>query len=88
MTAGYLPYTIEIMNSPNFLVIGAQKNGTTSPCSLLGEHPEIYICDRNQPHYIALNEAYARGWDWYTSLFEDARDAKVINKGSTGYKDR
>ena len=73
------------MNKPNFLVIGAQKSATTSLCSLLGEHPEIFMCDPKEPHYFAKDEVYAKGWEWYASLFEMAGDARAIGEGSTGY---
>lgn len=73
------------MNKPNFLVIGAQKSGTTSLCSLLGQHFEIFMSERKEPHFFAKDALYARGWDWYASLFEDAADAKAIGEGSTGY---
>ncbi len=31
------------MTMPNFLVIGAQKSGTTALYHLLKQHPEIYM---------------------------------------------
>ena len=38
-----------------------------------------------EPHFFAKDEVYARGWDWYASLFEEAGDAKAIGDGTTGY---
>lgn len=73
------------MAKPNFLVIGAQKCGTTSLCALLGQHPEVFMSDPKEPHYFAKDEIYARGWEWYTSLFENAAGARAIGEGSTGY---
>lgn len=73
------------MNKPNFLVIGAQKSGTTSLCALLGQHPEIFMSDPKEPHFFANDKIYARGWEWYAALFEKAGNAKAIGEGSTGY---
>lgn len=73
------------MKKPNFLVIGAQKSGTTNLCSLLSKHPEIFISDPKEPHFFAKDELYKKGWDWYYSLFENASEAKAIGEGSTGY---
>lgn len=53
--------------SPNFLIIGAQKSGTTYLYNLLIQHPEIAIPIRKEIHYFDLN--YNLGIDWYLSHF-------------------
>lgn len=39
---------------PNFLVIGAEKSGTTSLDDYLGQHPEIYMSPIKEPRFFAL----------------------------------
>ncbi len=39
---------------PNFLVIGAQKSGTTALYSLLKQHPQIFMCPSKEPHFFAF----------------------------------
>lgn len=37
---------------PDFLIIGAQKAGTTSLHAYLGQHPEIFLPVRKEPHFF------------------------------------
>ena len=70
------------MRKPNvqFFVPGFSKCGTTTFCSLLGDHPEIFIPQCKEPNFFAM--AYRRGWDWYTDLFEGS-DGRMCGEGST-----
>ena len=65
-----------------FFVPGFSKCGTTTLCSLLGDHPEIFIPEIKEPNFFAM--AWKRGWDWYTDLFEDA-GGRLSGEGSTFY---
>jgi hypothetical protein len=40
-------------NLPNFLVVGAEKAGTTSLDGYLGQHPQIYMSPMKEPRYFA-----------------------------------
>lgn len=68
---------------PNFLIIGAQKAGTTSLWDLLRQHPQIFLCDPKEPFFFPWDDVYARGWDWYRSLFVDARHSKAVGEATT-----
>jgi Sulfotransferase domain len=72
-------------NRPNFLVIGAAKCASTSMCALLGEHPDIFMCDPKEPRFFSRNENYKRGWDWYGPHFASAQGKKRIGEGSVCY---
>jgi hypothetical protein len=52
---------------PDFLIIGAQKGGTTSLASYLGAHPNVIPSKRKEVHFFDLN--YEKGVDWYRSHF-------------------
>jgi hypothetical protein len=52
---------------PDFLVVGAQKAGTTSLHNVLARHPQLVACARKEPQYFAYN--HRRGERWYRSLF-------------------
>lgn len=41
------------MTMPNFVVIGAQKSGTTSLYHYLKQHPEIYMSPVKEPHFFS-----------------------------------
>ncbi len=70
---------------PNFLIIGQTKCATTTLWSLLGDHPQIFMCDPKEPHYFSVPERYAQGIQWYESLFEGAGDAIAIGEASASY---
>ena len=52
---------------PDFLIIGAQKSGTTSLYSFLAQHPNITPALKKEVHYFDLN--YNRKIKWYRSFF-------------------
>lgn len=58
---------------PHFIVVGAQKAGTTSFFHYLSQHPAVAPAYRKEVHYFDLN--YARGDAWYRSFFP--RTAKL-----------
>ncbi len=72
---------------PNFLVIGAQKTGSTSFCYFLNQHPNLHFpvySTLKEPHYFS--HYYDRGELWYRSLFPlytDLNKNDLIVDGST-----
>ena len=40
------------MQKPNLFILGAPKCGTTSLVSWLGQHPEIFVSPKKEPHYF------------------------------------
>jgi hypothetical protein len=70
---------------PNFIVIGAQKSGTTSLHRYLKSHPQVFMSEDKEPDYFAIDGNWSRGQEWYESLFADAGDAVAIGEASTAY---
>lgn len=70
---------------PNFLVIGAMKSASTSLCSYLEKHPEIFISDPKEPCFFSADSIYEKGIGWYESLFSEAKNCKAIGEGSVNY---
>jgi Sulfotransferase domain len=70
---------------PNVFMIGAAKAGTTFLASLLAQHPMVYLAKPKEPEYFSFDDRYARGFDWYRSLYSAAGQAKWILDASTGY---
>lgn len=59
---------------PNFLVLGAQRAGTTWLDRVLRAHPEIYLpTRRKEVHYF--DQHFDRGLDWYRRFFPTASEA-------------
>ena len=57
---------------PDFIIIGAQKSGTSTLQSALKKHPDVYMAQSNTPggevHFFDNN--WNRGVDWYNSFFQ------------------
>ncbi len=67
----------------DFVVPGFSKCGTTTLCSLLGEHPDIFIPAVKEPNFFAWK--FDKGWDWYERHFDEASEHQLWGDGSTSY---
>ncbi|MFN5365080.1 MAG: sulfotransferase family protein [Bacteroidota bacterium] len=54
---------------PSFLIIGAQKAGTSSLFNYLGQHPDITLRPNKELHFFDVQ--YDKGIEWYESLFPE-----------------
>jgi hypothetical protein len=73
------------MTDPNFLVIGAQKAGTSWLARMLRQHPDIFIPKRKELHFFNVKANYARGIDWYRSQFEGWTTERRIGECTPTY---
>lgn len=70
--------------SPAFLMLGAQKAGTTSLFYYLTQHPDILMpVVQKELHYFDLN--YHFGPKWYQSHFPLQRNGKITGEKSPYY---
>jgi hypothetical protein len=58
---------LEAGSVPDFVVIGAQKCGTTFLFHLLGQHPLVQPAAKKEIHYF--DHHFSKGIDWYRSHF-------------------
>lgn len=83
------------MRLPDFLIIGAAKSGTTTLDRYLSLHPQVYMVSKKQVsrdlnlwgelNFFSFDDRYARGLDWYASLFSKASPHQVCGEASTDY---
>ena len=88
------------MTLPNFLVIGAQKSGTSALYNALANHPQIYMPPVKEPWFFALqgksspfsgpagalyNHMFCHDLAEYQALFADAGAARYRGEASTAY---
>lgn len=87
------------MNAPNFLIVGAQKAGTTSLYTWLRQHPDIYLPAKKETHYFTYcgppeadlrrpvgdSAGGVRGWAAYLDLFRDASGRRAVGEASPSY---
>ena len=70
---------------PNLFIIGAMKSGTTSLNAYLGAHPQILMSETKEPGYFVKEMGWAKGEEWYLSLFESAGEIEIVGEASTHY---
>ena len=88
------------MTMPNFLIIGAQKSGTTSLYEYLKQHPQIYMSPLKEPRFFAfegskpdyvgpgdhaLYRDVVSDLESYQALFGGASEEKAIGEASVVY---
>jgi hypothetical protein len=72
------------MATMDFLLIGAQKAGTTSLFEYMRRHPEIYMPPEKEISFF--DRKYARGPDWYLrTALRGAPAGAVCGEASVGY---
>jgi len=67
----------------DFVVPGFNKCGTTSLCSALSDHPDIFIPEEKETSFFAFS--YWRGWEWYERFFRGARSSQLWGEGTQYY---
>jgi len=65
---------------PHFLILGAQRSGTTSLYDWLGAHAQVVPAAGKEVHYFDRN--YARGPRWYRAQFPWARPGRVTGEAT------
>jgi hypothetical protein len=77
-TADSLPVT-----APNFVIIGAQRGGTTSLHAYLSAHHQVKTPSTKEIHYFT--DRYERGHDWYLGQFPFALPHGMMTGEATPY---
>jgi hypothetical protein len=72
------------MPAPDFLVIGAQKGGTTWLRHHLRAHPAVFMPE-SEVHYFDKAHHFSKGRDWYESHFRPAAAGQTIGEKTPDY---
>jgi hypothetical protein len=72
--------TAERRAMPSFIILGAQRSGTTSLYRWLCAHPGVMPASRKEIHYFDVE--YRRGMRWYRSHFPFPRHGKITGEAS------
>ena len=80
VTAGRPAYRARML--PGFLIVGAERGGTTSMFRVLREHPAIFsaILPRKEVHYFDL--VYGYGLTWYQCHFPLRARARLVARAA------
>src|SRR5687768_13237463 len=75
--------TAHLRRLPDFLIIGAQRGGTTSLYRYLTEHPEIDPAVRKEIHFFSRH--HEQGLDWYRAHFPRRDESSLVGEASPNY---
>lgn len=80
-----IPFWIQLnqRKSPDFIIAGASKSGTTSLFKYLSKHPSIGVSRRKEPRFF--NRYYWLGIKYYKTFFPLSKDAKLTGEATTSY---
>jgi hypothetical protein len=78
---------------PDFLIIGAEKAGTTWLHDVMRGHPGLYLPDTKELHFFnrtdsngRVTDRYARhGLAWYEARFDGARPGQMVGEATPLY---
>lgn len=62
----------------DFLIIGAQKAGTTALFEFLGAHPEIFMPGAKEVHFFIRDEFYLQGERYLAPLYASVTDEALV----------
>lgn len=68
---------------PDFVIIGAQRSGTTALFRYLSVHPSIYMPEQKELHFF--DSGFDSGIDWYCDQFAGARDDQKVGEATPRY---
>jgi hypothetical protein len=60
-------------NSPDFIIVGSQKAGTTSLHHYLNQHPNLVGSIPKEVNFFDLNGNYNKGTEWYHDRFKSSQ---------------
>jgi hypothetical protein len=74
--------------TPDYIVIGAMKCGTSTLAAQLGAQQGLFMTEPKEPNYFSDDGIFARGADWYGGLFAAAAPGDLKGEASTHYTKR
>ncbi len=77
------PPDIRPVTGPDFVIIGAQRGGTTSLHTYLGAHSRVATPSTKELHFIT--DRYERGLDWYLGQFPKGLSPGTLTGEATPY---
>jgi hypothetical protein len=68
---------------PDFVIVGAQRSGSTSLYRYLEDHPEVFMAKVKELHFFDWR--FDRGLDWYRQQFADASPTQRAGEATPRY---
>jgi len=77
---------VSINEQLSFLIVGAQKSGTTSLYEYLSAHPDLYMPGEKEIEFFSDDERFEKGIEWYLDYcFVRSTGEPIKGEASTHY---
>jgi hypothetical protein len=73
------------VTGPTFLVIGAQKCGTTWLSDMICQHPEVAKVANKELHFFNRTSNYSKGVEWYQKQFDIKEYTQAVGEYTPNY---
>ncbi|KIC45477.1 sulfotransferase domain-containing protein [Tateyamaria sp. ANG-S1] len=73
------------MRLPDYIIIGAMKCGTSTLAAQLGAQHRVFMTTPKEPNFFSDDPVFAKGINWYHSLFDGAKHGDLKGEASTHY---
>lgn len=73
------------MSGPDFLIIGAQRAGTTWLADMIRQHPEVCMPKTKEIHFFNKVYNFEKELGWYEGQFSECEDMKVCGEATPNY---
>ncbi|MBE9174589.1 sulfotransferase [Synechocystis salina LEGE 06155] len=70
---------------PDFIIMGGMKCATSTLHEQLALQPGIFMTSLKEPNFFSNDEEFAKGMDYYHSLFAEAQADDLCGESSTHY---
>ncbi|AVP91591.1 sulfotransferase family protein (plasmid) [Synechocystis sp. PCC 6803] len=77
--------TTDHPKGPDFIIIGGMKCATSTLHEQLALQPGIFMTSLKEPNFFSNDEEFAKGMDYYQSLFAGAQPQDLCGESSTHY---
>jgi hypothetical protein len=74
---------MRLVEAPDFVILGAQRGGTTSLYAYLNDHPQVFPAAEKEIHFVT--DHFGRGRDWYLGQFPEELPVDGITGEATPY---
>jgi hypothetical protein len=72
-------------SKPDFVIVGAMKCATSTLHEQLSRQPGFFMTTPKEPNFFSDDNIYAKGLNWYSSLFSNAGPSDIRGESSTHY---
>jgi hypothetical protein len=76
---------MKTFKKPDFLIVGAQKSGTTTLHYSLSAHKNIFMSNPKELNFFHNDDNYKKGINWYSQHFANCRENQIAGESSPEY---